>query len=140
MRTGQCMCGAVKFEADTGATFNICYCKMCQRWASGAFMGVPTTGFRVTQGAAHLKVVQSSDWADRAFCADCGSNIYYHARDVAEPTVTLGNLDDASGLTPVREYYIDKKPDGFTIAEDTQTMTEAECIAHFAPDETGETP
>ncbi len=133
-RTGQCMCGKITFAAEVGETFNICYCKMCQRWASGAFMGVPTTGFNVTAGHEFLKVVHTSDWADRAFCTECGSNIYYHARDFAEPTVTLGNLDDASGLTPVRQYYIDKKPENFTIAEDTVKMTEAECIAFFTGD------
>jgi len=96
-------------------------------------MGVPTTGFKVTKGQNFITVVRTSDWADRAFCKACGSNIYYHARDHGEPTVTLGNLDDTSGLSVIRQYYIDNKPAGFSIAEDTTTMTEAECIAHFAP-------
>lgn len=133
MRTGRCLCGKVTFEADTGARFNICYCKMCQRWSAGAFMGVPTTGFRVTDGAEALTIAKTSDWANRAFCTDCGSNIYYHARDAGAPTVTLGSLDDTSGLAATRQYFIDAKPEGFTIAEETTMMTEAECIAHFAP-------
>lgn len=137
IRTGQCMCGAVKFEADTGETFNICYCKMCQRWSAGAFYSVPTTGFRITKGDADLAVSRTSEWAERAFCRQCGSNIYYMA-DGRTPSVTLGNLDDPSGITLGRQYFIDKKPASFNIAEPSQTMTEAECIAHFAPDETGE--
>lgn len=138
MRTGQCLCGEVKFVAEAGDTFNICYCKMCQRWSAGAFMGVPTTHFEITEGEDFLTVMQTSDWADRAFCKSCGSNIYYHARNSGSPTVTLGNLDDASGLVATKQYYFDNKPDGFTILEETLKMTEAECIAHFAPDETGE--
>ncbi len=133
MRTGRCLCGAVRFEAETGATFNICYCKMCQRWSAGAFMGVTTDGFKVTEGQDVLKIAQTSDWADRGFCGLCGSNIYYHAREYGGPTVALGSLDDTTGLTATRQYFIDKKPVGFTIAEDTQKMTEAECMAHFAP-------
>ena len=139
-RTGQCMCGAIRYEVEVKGHFNICYCKMCQRWASGSFMGVPTTAFKVIAGTEHMKVVRTSDWADRAFCRECGSNIYYHARDYGTPAVTLGSLDDSSGLSPTRQYYIDKKPEGFSIAEETLTMTEAECIAHFAPDDKGETP
>ena len=135
MRTGQCMCGAIKFSADTGEQFSICHCKMCQRWSAGVFMGVPTTNFTLTEGEEHLTVVQTSNWADRAFCALCGSNMYYKAHAMPGPAVTLGNLDDASDLTPAVQYYIDKKPDGFSIAQDTNKMTEAECIAHFAPDE-----
>jgi len=137
-RTGQCLCGAVTFEADTGDTFSICHCKMCQRWSAGVFMGVPTTKFRVTKGAEDLTVVRTSEWATRAFCRKCGSNIYYKADAMETPAATLGNLDDASGLTPARQYYIDLKPEGFSIAEEMHTMTEAECIAHFAPDETGD--
>ncbi|MEM8804082.1 MAG: GFA family protein [Pseudomonadota bacterium] len=137
-RTGQCMCGAVRYQANTGDAFNICYCKMCQRWSAGAFMGVPTDTFAVTRGREALTVVRTSDWAERAFCRMCGSNIYYKADPMPTPAVTLGSLDDTSGLTPTRQYYIDRKPDGFSIAEQTETMTEAECIAHFAPDETGD--
>jgi len=132
-RTGQCLCGAVTFTAKVGTTFNICYCKMCQRWSAGAFMGVPTTEFDVTEGRAHLATVRTSDWAERAFCRLCGSNIYYKADAMPNPAVTLGNLDDTSGLVPTRQYFIDKKPKGFSIAEATETMTEDECIAHFAP-------
>ena len=138
MRVGQCMCGAVRYEAETGDAFNICYCKMCQRWSAGVFMGVPTERFAVIGGEQALSVVQTSDWASRAFCRMCGSNIYYKAYAMPAPAVTLGSLDDTSGLTPRKQYYIDKKPDGFSIAEETVEMTEAECIAHFAPDETGE--
>ena len=67
-RTGQCMCGVVAYAADTADTFAVCHCKMCQQWSSGVFMGVPTTTFAVTKGAAHLKIARTSDWADRAFC------------------------------------------------------------------------
>lgn len=138
IRTGQCMCGAIRFQAETGNAFSICHCKMCQRWSAGVFMGVPTESFRVTAGEENLSVVRTSEWAERAFCRLCGSNMYYKADAMPTPAVTLGNLDDASGLVPRSQYYIDKKPDGFSIAEETVKMTEAECIAHFAPDETGE--
>lgn len=139
MRTGGCMCGKVRYQVEAGETFAVCYCRMCQRWASGAFMGVPTTTFDVLEGADHMTVVKTSDWADRAFCNQCGSNIYYHARDHGTPSVSLGSLDDTNGLTARVQYYIDKKPSGFSLSQDTKTMTEAECIAHFAPDEAGDT-
>ena len=127
------MCGKIRYQAETDDTFAVCYCRMCQQWASGVFMGVQSTAFDVTAGAEYLTVAKTSDWADRAFCNQCGSNIYYHARDNGAPTVALGSLDDTNGLIPRVQYYIDKKPAGFSLGEDTQTMTEAECIAHFAP-------
>ncbi len=135
MRTGGCMCGKVSYEADTEDKVSVCYCKMCQRWASGVFMGVPTNGFTVTKGEAHLTIVQSSDWASRAFCNACGSNIYYHAPEYGHPSVALGSLDDTVGLKPRIQFFVDRRPEGFELAAATKEMTEAECMAFFAPSE-----
>ena len=63
MRTGGCMCGAVRYEAETDGRFSVCYCKMCQRWSSGVFMGAPTKGVRITEGQDVLTRVRTSDWA-----------------------------------------------------------------------------
>ena len=134
-RTGQCMCGAVKYRAETEDRVSVCYCKMCQRWSSGVFMGVPTTAFEVIEGAERMSKVKSSDWAERAFCASCGANIYYHAVEFGHPSVAFGSLDDTTGLRPRIQFFIDKRPDGFELAAETKTMTEAECMAFFAPPE-----
>ena len=138
MRTGGCLCGAVRYEAETDGRFSVCYCKMCQRWSSGVYMGAPTTGFRVTQGEDVLERVQTSDWASRGFCGKCGSNIFYKADAQAHESVAFGSLDDTSGMTPRIQFFIDKRPEGFALDIDTKTMTEAECMAHFAPGETGD--
>lgn len=126
------MCGAVQFTADVPEKFAVCYCKMCQRWASGVFMGVHSKTFEVTEGADHLKVFQSSDWANRAFCDNCGSNIYYHAPAFGSPSVALGTFDDTHGMEARVQFFIDRKPGGFALKNDTKTLTEAECEAHFA--------
>ena len=133
MKTGGCLCGAVRYEAETDGRFSICYCKMCQRWSSGVYMGAWTNGVRFTEGEDVLTRVRTSDWASRAFCSKCGSNVYYKADAMENPSVTLGSLDDTSGMAPRIQFFIDKKPEGFSIAEQTKTMTEAECEAHFAP-------
>lgn len=140
MRTGRCLCGAVQYRAATGDKVSVCYCKMCQRWASGVFMGVSAEEFEVTAGADHLKVAKTSDWAERGFCDLCGSNLFYHLPDPGYRSVAFGSLDDTSGLRPRIQFYVDKRPEGFELAAETKEMTEAECIAFFAPDQTeGET-
>ena len=129
-RTGGCMCGALTYRADTLDKVSVCYCKMCQRWASGVFMGVPTTSFEVTTGS--VATVKSSAWAERGFCRECGSNIYYFAAAQGHPSVALGSLDDTTGLQPRIQFYVDKRPSGFELAAETREMTEAECVAFFA--------
>ena len=135
MRTGGCMCGAVRFEAETDGRFSVCHCKMCQRWSAGVFMSAPTSGIRYTAGEDAVTLVRTSDWASRAFCKKCGSNLYYKADEMAHPSVALGSLDDTSDLTPRIQFYIDKKLESFAVNGETKTMTEAECEAFFAPDE-----
>ncbi len=130
-RTGKCMCGAVTFAAEVAGDFSACHCKMCQRWASGLFMGVHTEGFEVTTGADVLTRFRSSDWAERAFCAKCGSNIYYKADAQEHPAVALGTLDDTSGLRRKYEFYTDLEPMGLGRSDNTKTMTQAECEAFF---------
>lgn len=130
-RSGQCMCGAVTFKAEVKGPFSACHCKMCQQWASGLFMGVHTEGFELTSGAAEFTRFKSSDWAERAFCNKCGSNIYYHAVDYGHPSIALGTLDDTSGLSRTFEYYTDLEPAGLARTDQTKTMTEAEAVAFF---------
>lgn len=129
------MCGQVTYQATVGERVSVCYCKMCQRWASGVFMGVETQEFAVTGGKQSLGIVASSDWAERGFCRDCGSNLYYRATEAGYLSVAFGSLDDTSGLSPRIQFYTDKRPDGFQLAAKTKEMTEAECMAFFAPDE-----
>ncbi len=126
------MCGAVRYVADVGASFGVCYCKMCQRWASGVYMGVLTESFRVSDGEDSLTIFKSSDWARRAFCKTCGSNIYYNAPDHDNLSVAFGSLDDTSGMAPHMQYYIDKKPGGFSLEQQTKVMTEAELMLNSA--------
>ena len=125
------MCGAVTYKAEVSGNFSACHCKMCQQWASGLFMGVHTDGFELTGGEAEFTRFKSSDWAERGFCSKCGSNIYYHAVEYGHPSVSLGSLDDTSGLTRTHEYYTDKEPLGLGRTDKTETMTEAEAVAFF---------
>ena len=123
------MCGAVKYKATIAGTFSACYCKMCQRWSSGAYIAAPTSQFELTGGDEKLTVYHSSVWAQRAFCTECGSNIYYCAPEHGGKNIALGTLDDTSGLEITVQYFIDRKPEGFSLAESTKTLTQSEIEA-----------
>ena len=132
-RTGKCMCGSVTFKTETKDGFGACYCKMCQRWAAGVYMGVHCTSFELTGGEQHFTIFKSSDWAERAFCNKCGSSIYYHAPDHGAPSVALGALDDTDELKLDIQFFIDQQPAGFSLAETTKTMTAADIAKIFGP-------
>jgi len=95
---GGCLCGAVRYESDAPPhTGGYCHCRMCQRSSGGAF-GVfvvfAADTFRFTRGAPKLH--RSSDWAERGFCPECGSQLTF--RYLTDPApgwlgVTVGSLD-----------------------------------------------
>jgi hypothetical protein len=138
-RGGQCLCGAVRFAArDVPDTFGVCHCQMCRRWTGSALLGVTVAADKVTwEGRDTIATIQSSAWAERAWCSKCGSGLWFrvtaqgaHSDDLEIP---LGLFDDPDGLQMVREIYIDHKPDSFAFAgEGRALMTRQECIEKFS--------
>jgi hypothetical protein len=82
-----------------------------------------------------LEVVQSSAWAERGFCGKCGSNLFYRVTAEGKhhgvTSVSLGVLDDQSGITLSKEWFIDKKPACYAFDGDRKRVTEAEVMAMF---------
>lgn len=138
--TGRCLCGGVRFRATVPAQFGACHCDMCRRWTGSAFLGVTVARDRIQwDGADSIRTIQSSDWAERAFCGKCGSPLYYHVTldDPMSQSIELpiGLLDDASGLEFSNEIYIDHKPDSFAYAGDRPRLTRKETLAKFGIDQ-----
>ena len=102
-------------------------------------------GVHVKAGAASVKGVKnitafrSSDWAERCFCKNCGTNLFYRVTAdgpmKGDLHIGLGLLDDASGIEMTEEIFIDEKPDGYAFAGERKTMTGAEVFAMFASPE-----
>ena len=63
---------------------------------------VLTSSFAVTRGA--LSTFQSSDIAERGFCAACGTPLTYRFLPGNLTTVTLGSLDDPNAFVPYTQY------------------------------------
>ena len=134
LRTGHCLCGAVGFTAaNVGHELGVCHCESCRRWT-----GVATVGFGVAEadltvtGAENITAYQSSDWAERCFCKICGSGLWYHLTipDQAQSHyISVGLLDDASGMKIGHELFYDQKPDAFAFACDSKKTTRAEFMA-----------
>ena len=84
MITGRCECGRIRYEAGGDIEdFSHCHCSQCRRLHGAAFAtfaAVSRDEFRYVSGESVLKVYASSEFNDRVFCAECGSNILVDAR------------------------------------------------------------
>ena len=131
------MCGAVSFViTDLRPDFGACHCEMCRRWTGSAFLGISVPADTVTiDGAEHIRTFQSSPWAERAWCGQCGSGLWYrvtaHSPMAANYEIPIGLLDDPNGLVFAREIYIDDKPDSFAYRGERPTLTREEAMRRY---------
>jgi len=101
--TGSCLCGAVRYTIGAPVTeLRACHCVHCQK-ASGAAGSVnavvPSTEFRITQGAPkrYDAAADSGRTLHRYFCGDCGSPIYSQRPAMPDfVVVRAGTLDGAT--------------------------------------------
>ena len=120
---GRCLCGAVTVMLSSAKPqVDVCHCTMCRRWSGGPFLGVSGERHQVG-GEDALTVFRSSDWAERAFCARCGSNIYFRFVPGDHYSFTAGLFDGAGGFRMKEQIFIDEKPDYYGFAEETPKLT-----------------
>ena len=81
-----------------------------------------------------LGVYRGSEWGERLFCKDCGTSLVWQMQDGSGAGVSIHAFDDPSQFTLTNQWFIDKKPDTYALANDTRSLTEAETMALFAPE------
>ena len=86
-------------------------------------------------GEENIEVFNSSDWAERGFCKKCGTHLFYRLKQSRQYFIPLGIMDKSKDLHFTHQVYYDHKPDNYEFKNDTQTMTEAEIIAMYSPNQ-----
>jgi hypothetical protein len=129
---GKCLCGAITVRTSDKTSIDACHCGMCRRWGGGPSMGVPCGSDVQIDGVDKLKVYRSSDWAERAFCGECGTHIFYKLLPTNEYFVPVGLFQDGVEFEFTEQVFIDRKPIYYEFANQTVNLTEAEIFAKFA--------
>jgi hypothetical protein len=94
---GGCLCGAIRYRATSAPIRGVmCHCPQCRK-SSGApaltFVHFPAKSFMWLKGEP--KRYQSSEYAQRGFCPDCGSTLSMDEEVLADRMlVTIGSLDE----------------------------------------------
>lgn len=132
---GKCLCGQVELTfAIEKKEFSVCHCSMCRQWGGGPLMTVDLeNGFEVLSGDTFIGKYNSSEWAERHFCKNCGTHLMYRLKESGHSNVPLGILENFEEFKFNLQIYIDSKPHNYDFSNQTKMMTEAEVIAMFAP-------
>jgi hypothetical protein len=132
---GGCLCGAVRFRATPKNTeFGACHCSMCRKWAAGPFLAVECNGPVAFDDTSALGFYRSSEWAERGFCRQCGTPLFYRLVGKEFYAVSVEAFDDRSDFAFTSQIFIDEKPGYYEFANKTQMMTGDEVFAAFAQD------
>ncbi|WP_222928082.1 GFA family protein [Luteimonas viscosa] len=115
-RTGGCRCGAIRYTLSAApVATRLCWCRDCQYWATGnaavniivpraavAVEGTPRAWESLADSGHHMR---------RAFCGDCGTQLFSEALENTESMVIrVGTLDDASAVVPDVVIWTDSAP------------------------------
>lgn len=126
MIEGHCLCGAVTIRAESAPGWvGVCHCRMCQRWSGGVFACFPAGGVTV-EGPVTRHA--SSGFAERAFCAVCGSHLWMRNGDAPEGDYELmpGLFDEAAEWRLRSEVYADCAMASMQLAGAERRATRAE--------------
>ncbi|MBQ0785507.1 MAG: GFA family protein [Amphritea sp.] len=128
-----CVCGSVKIEvAEINPKFTVCHCDSCRQWGGGPLFAVQCgTGVKF-EGADSVKEYDSSAWASRGFCSNCGTHLFYRLKKTGSYNMPVGLFPDLENLEMSMQYFSDKRPAYYCFANETAEMTEAEIFAYFA--------
>ncbi|KAL2132592.1 hypothetical protein VTI74DRAFT_3615 [Chaetomium olivicolor] len=104
--TGGCLCNNLRYrvdfpaEHDFEASSSTCQCTQCRKQTGSLFFSNHTispasTQFKFTSDTATLKLYHASPAAERAFCSECGSFIYWKPTGKESDYVcfTIGTVD-----------------------------------------------
>lgn len=124
---GRCLCGAVAVEARTASIdLCACHCNICRKWGGGPLIHLEGGKDVALEGEENISLFSSSAWAERGFCKACGTHLFYRTSKDREYYLPAGLFDTIPDARLALQIFIDKKPNYYFFADETETMTEAE--------------
>ena len=131
--TASCLCQGVTIHAkNIKPKFTVCHCGSCRKWGGGPLFMLHCGADVTFEGEDLIKEYDSSPWATRAFCLECGTHLFSRYKKAGVYNIPVGLFPKAQNLEMDMQYFIDLKPEYYCFSNDTPTMTDAEIKAHFA--------
>ncbi|MCB8890319.1 GFA family protein [Vreelandella malpeensis] len=127
---GQCLCGAVRLTAiPTSLHVDACHCQMCRRWGGGPMMVVECNRNLSFEGQQYIVLFGSSEWAERGFCRQCGTHLFFRLKDLSYCAVPVGLFEGSTAWSFTQQVFIEQKPAYYSFSEKTENLTGEELFA-----------
>lgn len=133
-KKGSCLCKAVRICAKPkSASVEACHCSMCRKWTGGPLLAVDCGADVSFEGKENISIFESSAWAERGFCKQCGTHLFYRLKGKNHYILPTGVFDDNEEFIFDHQIFIDEKPSFYSFSNETKNMTGVEVFAQFAP-------
>lgn len=101
MPSGQCHCGAIRYEMPSDVVYHAaCHCTDCRRATGAPMVSWALAAADKVTISGEPNVYESSEHARRHFCGECGSSLFY-TNAVVFPgmiDVQTATLDDPDAI------------------------------------------
>lgn len=129
---GTCLCGAVSIKAKSKSnSIGACHCTTCQKWGGGPLLAVECEGQVSFEGEEHISVFSSSEWAERGFCRNCGTHLFYRLKKEGYYAIPYGLFENRDDWMLTEQIFIDQKPSFYSFSERTKKLTGEEVFAQY---------
>lgn len=126
---GHCLCGAVTITLrNPKQQVEVCQCSMCRRWGGAFYSALSGESFDIS-GEDSVSIYRSSDWAERAFCKLCGSNLWYKFLPTGNRSFLAGLFPAADGYPVEREIFADEAAAWCKLSGNHPRLSREETIA-----------
>ena len=120
---GSCLCNEVRYSCTLPSKWCAhCHCTMCRKYHGAGYVtwvGFDNVHFQLEAGAEHLQWYRSSGPAERGFCKNCGSSLFFRSdRWEGEIHVTLASLNDPIDRQPQAQVFFEHRVDWMAVDED----------------------
>lgn len=118
LKTGSCLCGGVTYEIfGSLRPIVACHCVQCRKTSGHYVAATQCLATDIVIIDSKLKWFKSSANAERGFCGQCGSNLFWRKTESPYVSVFAGTIDGATGLSMESQLYPESKGDYYSLPE-----------------------
>ncbi|WP_416306978.1 GFA family protein [Neptunicella sp. SCSIO 80796] len=120
--SGGCFCAAVRYEikGQLRGVVN-CHCSQCTKLNGnfGAHSKALKSNITITRDKG-LSWYKISDTAQRGFCRECGSGLFWDNIEQNTLGIIAGSLDSPTNLKTIGHIFVEDKSDFYEITDNIQ--------------------
>lgn len=126
--TGSCLCGRVKIKVEQlDRQVVACHCTQCRK-QTGHFYAATRARLAdiAIDGEQSITWYQASEHAERGFCQQCGSALFWRQKGATSMSILAGCLDSPTGLELTRHIFTSDKGDYYDITDGHEEYPQAD--------------